>query len=241
MPATGDGARRTVVLKEGRAPLKPRAAASPFPTLLPPAVPASARSCRTPAAGLPDTPASRVGAQIRILRVASGASGGSLAGAAGISRSMLSRIERGLVSPSVRTLERIAQGLDVAVSRFFTEQPVQADFCLVRAGKGLRVDSGNLEAGQSIELLGHLIAGSLCVEPYRVRLAEPGAAGPIVQHPGQTFIYMQSGRARYRYGNRLVEVASGDALLFDAAARHGMETVLEADVSYLTIVFRLRD
>lgn len=39
---------------------------------------------------------------------------------------MLSRIERGLVSPSVETLDRIANGLGVPVSRFFSDQTSHA-------------------------------------------------------------------------------------------------------------------
>ncbi len=52
---------------------------------------------------------------------------------------MLSRIERGLVSPSAETLERLVQGLRVPVSRFFSDQARRADFCHVRAGCGILV------------------------------------------------------------------------------------------------------
>lgn len=221
--------------------MKPLTVASPFPTLAPLKPPASATVCHAPAAGRPEAPASRLGAQIRSLRLASGLSGGQLAKRAGISRSLLSRIERGLVSPSVRTLERVAQGLDVAVSRFFMQHPEQADFSLVRAGKGLRVDSADIDAGHSVELLGHMISGSLCVEPYRIRMAARPGVGTHVQHPGLSFLYMESGRVRYRYASRVVEVAPGDALLFDATAVHGIEAAGESDVSYLSIVFSLRD
>ncbi|RYF60055.1 MAG: XRE family transcriptional regulator [Comamonadaceae bacterium] len=221
--------------------LKPRPVASPFPTLVPLKPPSSASVCRAPAAGRPDTPVSRVGAQVRSLRMASGLSGGQLAENAGVSRSLLSRIERGLVSPSVRTLERIAQSLDVAVSRFFTQHPVQADFCLVRAGRGLRVNSADIDAGHSVELLGHLVSGSLCVEPYRIQIAAQAEVGMHVQHPGLRFLYMQSGHARYRYGSRMVEVGPGDALLFDGTAVHGIDSAGDSDVSYLSIVFSLRD
>ena len=218
-----------------------RPVASPFPTVVPLVPPASARPCRAPATGRPDSPASRLGAQIRTLRLASGASGGRLAQNAGISRSLLSRIERGLVSPSVQTLEHIARALDVAISRFFADQVDRTDFCLVRSGKGLQVGDIGANAAHSIELLGHLRAGSMCVEPCRVRLDSQARPLAIVQHPGLKFLFMQSGRARYRYGTREVEVGPGDALLFDATAMHGLEAITEPCVSYLSIVFSLSD
>jgi transcriptional regulator with XRE-family HTH domain len=51
---------------------------------------------------------------------------------------MLSRIERGLVCPSVETLDRIADGLGVPGSRFFGDQPSRTDFSHVPAGKGMQ-------------------------------------------------------------------------------------------------------
>ncbi|RYH48406.1 MAG: XRE family transcriptional regulator, partial [Alcaligenaceae bacterium] len=66
--------------------------------------------------------AARIGTQVRALRMAADVSASSLARTSGISSSMLSRIEHGLVSPSVETLERLAAGLDVPTSRFFVDQ-----------------------------------------------------------------------------------------------------------------------
>ena len=58
---------------------------------------------RQPAPVVRSLSAARIGAQVRALRMAAEVSGGELAKTSGISASMLSRIERGLVSPSVET------------------------------------------------------------------------------------------------------------------------------------------
>jgi transcriptional regulator with XRE-family HTH domain len=78
---------------------------------------------------------------------------------------MLSRIERGLVSPSVETLERIAQGLGVPVPRFFGDQPSRTNFSHAPAGKGIRLNRFGMVAGHHYELLGHQLSGNLFVEP----------------------------------------------------------------------------
>ncbi|MBT2325042.1 helix-turn-helix transcriptional regulator [Variovorax paradoxus] len=62
-----------------------------------------------------------IGANVRGVRVAVGLTGGELAATSGISASMLSRLERGLVSPSIATVDHIARGLGVPVSRFFKD------------------------------------------------------------------------------------------------------------------------
>ncbi|MBB4226086.1 glyoxylate utilization-related uncharacterized protein [Variovorax guangxiensis] len=154
---------------------------------------------------------------------------------------MLSRIERGLVSPSVETLERLALGLQVPVSRFFGDQARRTDFCHVRAGLGLVVDRIGAVADYRYELLGHSLSGNLFVEPYLVTLLPQ--AGPYVtfQHPGLKILYFLSGEVTYRYGAKAVEVAAGDTLLFEATVLHGIEAIHSGPVSYLSVVSTLRE
>lgn len=181
-----------------------------------------------------------IGAQIKALRAATEISGGELATRAGVSASMLSRIERGLVSPSVQTLERIANALEVPISRFLADQVDRKDFCHVRAGKGLKVNRQGAVDGYEYQLLGHVLSGNLFVEPYLVTLLPD--AGPYVtfQHPGLKFVHVLSGRLRYQYGPTTVDVAAGDSLLFEASALHGVAAIEEGPVSYLSVVFTLR-
>lgn len=215
--------------------------ASPLPTgrvlKLPAALLPSPRQALS---GAPDSTVTRLGAQIRALRTATSLSGLALAQASGVSRSLLSRIERGLVSPSVDTLARIAQGLGVPVARLFADQAERLDFSLVRRGQGMQVERLGAVAGFRYELLGHLLSGQMFVEPYLVEI--DGNAQPYAsfQHPGQKFIHLLAGRLVYRYGPRLIELSAGDSLLFDASAVHGVEGIQERPVSYLSVVFTLR-
>jgi transcriptional regulator with XRE-family HTH domain len=213
--------------------------ASPFPTT---------RKFRAPAldtrpADEPprSTISSKVGGQIRSLRIAAEMSAGALATAAGVSRSMLSRIENGRGSPSIEVLDRIATALDMPMSRFFVDQNRRLDFSHVPAGKGLKVERLDAVAGYKYQLLGHLLSGNLFVEPYLVTLSPDAKPYATFQHPGLKFIFMLSGRVKYRYGSHTLEVKTGDALLFDARALHGAEVLREQPISYLSVVFTLRE
>lgn len=168
-------------------------------------------------------------------------SAGALALATGVSRSMLSRIENGLVSPSVETLDRIAQGLHVPVSRFFGDQARRTDFCHVPAGRGLVVDRIGAVAGYRYELLGHSLSGNLFVEPYIVTLLPEAVPYVTFQHPGLKFLHFLSGEVTYRYGAKTVAVRAGDSLVFDATALHGIEAIHARPVTYLSVVFTLRE
>ncbi|MDM0008447.1 XRE family transcriptional regulator [Variovorax sp. J22G73] len=178
---------------------------------------------------------------MRALRMAAGTSGGDLASVAGVSRSMLSRIERGLVSPSVETLDRLASGLHVPVSRFFGDQARRTDFCHVPAGRGLVVDRIGAVADYRYELLGHSLSGNLFVEPYLVTLLPEAQPYVTFQHPGLKFLHFLSGEVTYRYGAKTVVARAGDSLIFDATALHGIEVIHARPVSYLSVVFTLRE
>jgi transcriptional regulator with XRE-family HTH domain len=220
-----------------------RAIASPLPTARSLRLPSSVTRARPrqPAPVVRSLSTARIGAQVRALRMAADVSGGALAQASGISASMLSRIERGLVSPSVETLERLASGLGVPTSRFFGDQARRTDFCHVRAGQGVVVDRIGAVSDYRYELLGHLLSGNLFVEPYLVTLL-PGADPYVTfQHPGLKFLYFLSGEVSYRYGARSVAVGAGDSLLFEATALHGIEAIQSGPVSYLSVVFTLRE
>lgn len=217
---------------------------SPFPTAGKTRIPARL-SKPTPRAEAEAPKRSRIatelGGQIRSLRLASGMSAAALARGAGLSRSMLSRIEHGLASPSIEALDRISDALDVPVSRFFVDQIRRTDCSFVPAGTGLRVEREGVIRGYSYELIGHLLSGNLFVEPYRVELNADAEPYTTFQHPGTKFLYFLSGKLRYRYGSRLMTIGPGDSLLFDATALHGAEVILEHPVSYLSVVFTLRE
>jgi transcriptional regulator with XRE-family HTH domain len=214
--------------------------ASPFPTARKIRIPEALYSPRGKDKPARSEAMRQLGEQVRALRVAAGLSGGELARGSGVSRSMLSRIERGQVSASVEMLERIARGLGAPLSRLFSDQVQRTDYSFVAAGDGIRIDRTGAVAGYDYELLGHLLSGNLFVEPYLVRLAPHARPYTSFQHPGIKFIYLVSGRVRYRYGDRALVLRCGDALMFDATALHGVERIEEAPVSYLSVVFTVR-
>ncbi|MET3465083.1 transcriptional regulator with XRE-family HTH domain [Variovorax sp. 1133] len=224
--------------------MAPKQTPSPFPTATKSRVPARLAKPhpRVEKEALKRSQAAaQLGGQIRSLRLAGDISAASLAKGAGLSRSMLSRIEHGLVSPSIEALHRISTALDVPMSRFFVDQIRRTDCSYVPAGKGLRVEREGVIRGYSYELIGHLLSGNLFVEPYKVELAAEAEPYTTFQHPGTKFLYFLSGRLKYRYGNRVMSIGPGDSLLFDATALHGAEAILERPVSYLSVVFTLRD
>ena len=177
-----------------------------------------------------------IGIEVRRLRKSLDLTVVELGAAAGISAGMLSKIENGAISPSLGTLDALAKALNVPISRLFAESDERRDCSFVKAGTGVRIERRGTKAGHKYDLLGHSLAGAIGVEPYLITLA--GDAVPYTQfrHAGVEFLYMLSGKVRYRHADSTYLMEPGDALFFDAAARHGPEDLLEAPMQYLSII-----
>jgi transcriptional regulator with XRE-family HTH domain len=177
-----------------------------------------------------------IGTEVRRLRKSLDLTVAELGAAAGISAGMLSKIENGAISPSLATLGALAHALNVSISQLFAETEERRDCSFVKAGSGVRIERRGTKAGHLYDLLGHSLAGEIGVEPYLITLK--GDAVPYTQfrHAGVEFLYMLSGKVRYRHADRAYLMEPGDALFFDAAARHGPEELVQAPMQYLSII-----
>jgi transcriptional regulator with XRE-family HTH domain len=177
-----------------------------------------------------------IGAEVRRLRRTLDLTVAELGTAAGISAGMLSKIENASISPSLATLDALARALNVPVSRLFAEGEERRDCSFVKAGTGVRIERRGTKAGHQYDLLGHSLAGELGVEPYLITLKEDAVPYTNFRHAGVEFLYMLSGKVRYRHADRTYLMEPGDALFFDASARHGPEELVEAPMQYLSII-----
>jgi transcriptional regulator with XRE-family HTH domain len=184
---------------------------------------------------------SSIGFQVRRLRKSIDLTVAELGAAAGISTGMLSKIENGSISPSLGTLEALARALNAPISQLFAETDERRDCSFVKSGAGVRIERRGTKAGHLYDLLGHSLGGSIGVEPYLITLAERAAPYTHFRHAGVEFIYMLSGKVRYRHGDRTYMMEPGDALFFDAAARHGPEDLIELPMHYLSIIIYARE
>ena len=177
-----------------------------------------------------------IGLEVRRLRKSIDLTVAELGAAAGISAGTLSKIENGSLSPSLGTLDALAKALNVPISRLFADADEHRDCSFVKAGTGVRIERRGTKAGHLYDLLGHSLGGAIGVEPYLITLAEGAAPYTHFRHAGVEFIYMLSGKVRYRHGDRSYLMEPGDALFFDAAARHGPEELITTPMYYLSII-----
>ena len=166
-----------------------------------------------------------------------------LAAAAGLSPGMLSKIENGLTSPSLGTLQSLSRALGVPVTAFFRRFEDKRDAVFVAAGDGLVIERRGTRNGHQYQLLGHSggRSGRVVVEPYLITLTEASDVFPLFQHSGLEFLFILEGRVVYRHAGRLYPMGPGDSLFFDADAPHGPEEMLERPIRFLSVISYARE
>lgn len=179
-----------------------------------------------------------IGRQVRGLRKRQRLTGGDLAARAGISVGMLSKIENGVISPSLGTISILAHALKVPLVQLFSGYEEERGCMHVRAGEGVEIERQGTRAGHQYHLLGHIGSNNsgVVVEPYLITLNSESDRFPAFQHEGIEMIYLLEGRVNYRHGDQVYDMQPGDTLLFDADAPHGPESMQELPARFLSII-----
>jgi transcriptional regulator with XRE-family HTH domain len=222
-PAVGSGAARHAAL--------PKSAAKAIPTALN-QNPHAVRDTRENVLEV------AIGHEVRAFRKKLGITVADLAAATDISLGMLSKIENGITSPSLTTLQTLSRALGVPVTAFFRRFEEEHSAVFVKAGEGLDVERRGTRAGHQYNLLGHIGANTsgVVVEPYLITLTEDSDVFPTFQHEGMEFLFMLEGEVVYRHGSHLYRLTPGDSLFFDADAPHGPEELTRLPMRYLSII-----
>ena len=89
--------------------------------------------------GLEEALGTAIAARVREFRLQLGWTVGQLAAQSGLSKGMLSKIENAQASPSLATLARLSEALQVPVTAFFRGLNEEQDVMFVKAGRGLDI------------------------------------------------------------------------------------------------------
>lgn len=158
----------------------------------------------------------------------------ALATRSGVSRSMISKIERAEAVPSTVVLSRLAEALGVTFSRLMSPA-TELEVLLIPARRHpiLRdEESGYLRRCLSPVLPGRGIDLVLNTLP-------PGAStGEFTAHrPGVSeYIYILRGRLRAVIGDRTVIAETGDSLYFEADAGHAFTNLGTEPCEYILVI-----
>jgi len=156
---------------------------------------------------------------------------------ANISSGMLSRIERGDVSASLETLEKLATALGMPISLFFRDYDVpEGSAQHVKKGKGMQVVRRGTKKGHAYQLLAYEQGPAKSFEPFLINMDDASEEFPSFQHLGTEFIYVLKGKLEYRHGSDTYILQPGDSLMFSGEVPHGPEKLIKVPIEILAII-----
>jgi transcriptional regulator with XRE-family HTH domain len=175
------------------------------------------------------------GTRIKHLREAMDLSLRDLSERSGVSAPMLSQVERGETSPTLSVAERIAGGLELSLSQLLRLDDTDG-VAVVRAGErrrgggprhGYEVLTPPLPGLRAEVSLHTLAPGASTAGPDDPPMHEPGSRETAV---------VVGGQVRFVCAGRTDELASGDAVTFDADLPHHFENPGPGEASFYAVV-----
>lgn len=171
---------------------------------------------------------SDVARRIRLLREQQNLSQLALASASGMSRNTLSMLERGKTSPTLDTLEKLADALQVQIGAFF-EQISPPEVYYDKAD----VDLDELDSDWPADQGAYGIDG--LVSALVLRLEPKAKCGSLLPLGGQEFVYCLSGRCLFSVDDQSYMLETGDSLRFDGRLPHYCQNLGHETVKVLVI------
>ena len=155
---------------------------------------------------------------IKTLREQQSLSQRMLAEQAGISAAALSQLESGRASPSVATLEKLADGLGIAVAAFFLETGEQSDIEIFDLNDRPTVPLS--QGGRFIPLTA--LHQPIGFEPMLVQL---DAGGSFEENQygiksAHAFVWVRRGNVVLEYDGRAYDLSEMQSLYYDARKQH---------------------
>lgn len=170
--------------------------------------------------------------QLRILRKKMGMTLEQLAGQTGLTKSYLSKVERGMSSPSIAVALKLAKALNVQAEALFSDEAVPAEgYSLVRRQQ--RSEAGE-QGSAHVPLARHI--GQRALLPFLVYPPRSFGHTGFKEHLGEEFIFVHRGSVEVDFGSERLTLEEGDALHFNAQKSHRIRTVSELQAELLVVV-----
>jgi transcriptional regulator with XRE-family HTH domain len=161
-----------------------------------------------------------VGPKLRALRLKKKMGLVELGRHTGLSAAMISKVERGVLFPTLPTLLRIALVFGVGLDHFFSASTARKAFGIVRRAERTRFSErlGGRDVAWEFECL-DFTATERRLNAYWVKFGAP-ARPRTHEHAGAEFIHVLKGMLTLKLGDEQHELSEGDSMYFDSSQPH---------------------
>ncbi len=184
-----------------------------------------------------------IGEKIRDLRKKAGLVLQDLSDRTGLSKPLLSQIEKEMVSPPIATLLKISKALNTNISFFFQDDGSEERVVVVRKDESKVIDSryfGREESGYYYEALAYKKPKKY-MEPFLVEFKRKRPERlSYFSHDGEEFIYLLEGKLEFRTEDQQYLLDPGDSLYFESSIPHAYRALGRKNAKALTVVYPVR-
>ncbi|MGI8865658.1 MAG: helix-turn-helix domain-containing protein [Rubrobacteraceae bacterium] len=176
----------------------------------------------------------KLGARVRDLRRERGLTLQGLAEKSGVSRAMISKLERGEKNPTLVIAARLAEGLEVTLSQLAGMEERRE---VIVVPKDCRMTMRDPETGFERQLLSPSFAGR-GLEFVRNVIPEGATSGEFPPHKkgAEEYIVVERGRMLAILGGEEHLLEEGDSLYFEADVAHRFDNAGEGECSYYLVI-----
>jgi transcriptional regulator with XRE-family HTH domain len=172
-----------------------------------------------------------LGARIRAARTQRNLSLGDLASAAQVSRSLISQIERGIATPSIETLRRVASSIGVPVFSLFLDEHDNKN--IVRATDRRMVHYPG--SAVTREILSPNLRGRMAVLWVTFPPGEQSSLQPV-RHVGEECVVVVAGTLEIVMSDRPIRLDKGDSMTFDSEVPHVFRNSTDLPVEAFVVI-----
>ncbi len=176
----------------------------------------------------------RLGVRVKELRRSRGFTLDKLSEVSGVSRAMISKLERGEKSPTLVVAARLAEGFGVTLSQLVGIEE-KKQIAVVRRNR--RMVMRDPETGFERHLLSPSFGGR-SVEFIKNIVPEEGASGEFPPHREgvEEYISVERGRLRAEIGAEELFLEEGDSIYFEADVPHLFDNAGEGECHYYLVI-----
>lgn len=178
--------------------------------------------------------AGRLGRRVRELRRERGLTLEALAGRSGVSRAMISKLERGEKNPTLVVAAKVAEGLGTTLSELLGVEERREVVVVPREKRMVMRDP---ETGFERQLLSPSFGGR-GVEFIRNVVPEGSTSGEFPPHRrgAEEYVAVEKGRLRATIAGEEHLLEEGDALYFEADVTHRFDNAGDGECNYYLVI-----
>ncbi|MFM7137056.1 MAG: XRE family transcriptional regulator [Planctomycetota bacterium] len=151
--------------------------------------------------------------------------------------SWLSKVENGLLAPSLEGLVRLAEVLECSVEHLVAGLSVPPRVVVDRRNGGRPAAGRDGRGSMVVERLAETWR-ERAMEPAILHVSANGQRKAVDHHDGERFLHILDGEVKVAYGDEIILLGPGDSIYLDASLPHRLTPAARTTARVLSVSFQ---